>query len=115
MKEQFDPIKGQRGEFRVALNLSELGDRAWEILSLSQSLGFPPPQFRSYARLSGVTEFWAVILQQFHRYDVDPRTVVEPWDDQMRQLWQEIGEDAHLKIVILHNFAEYLEPAATAC
>jgi hypothetical protein len=56
VKEQFDPIRGKRGEFRVALNLSELGERAWEILSLAQELGFEQPQFRTHTRHSGYTE-----------------------------------------------------------
>ena len=50
MNEQFDPIRGRRGEFRLALNLTELSDRAWELLALSQTLGFETPQFKTCIR-----------------------------------------------------------------
>jgi hypothetical protein len=60
----FNPIRGDRGEFRVCLNVSELGDplrggsaeRAWDILAVSQSLGFEKPQFRTHLRHSGAVE-----------------------------------------------------------
>lgn len=112
MKENFNPIQGKRGEFRVALHLSELGDRAWEILSLSQEIGFEKPRFETHIRHSGAVEVWAIILQQFHQYDADPMVIVEPWDEQTHQLWEACGTDANLKIAILHNFAEYLELVA---
>jgi hypothetical protein len=112
MKEKFDPIRGKRGEFRVAIDLTELGDRAWEILSLSQQLGFNTPQFQTHTRHSGAVEVWAIILQQFHPYEADTRHIVEPWDDQLSQLWQACEPDANLKLVILNNFADYLEEAA---
>jgi hypothetical protein len=110
MKEQFNPLRGQRGEFRVSLNLTELGDRAWEILSLSQSLGFEKPQFKTCVRHSGATEVWAVILQQLHPYDADTRIVVDAWDDQLDTLRREIGRDNEFSLIVLYNFAEYLEP-----
>lgn len=112
MKETFHPIQGKRGEFRVALDLTELGDRAWEILALSQELGFEKPRFETHVRHSGAVEVWAIVLQQFHEYNSDPMVVVEPWDDQTSQLWQACEPDASLKLVILHNFADFLEDAA---
>ena len=112
MKETFHPIQGKRGEFRVAVDLTELGDHAWEILSLSQELGFDKPRFQTHIRQSGAVEVWAIILQQFHSYEADARHVVEPWDDQLSRISQACEPDANLKLVILHNFADYLEEAA---
>lgn len=125
MKETFNPIKGKRGEFRISLNLTELGDslsfgtlrerdggaeRAWDILALSQQLGFEKPHFATHVRHSGAVEVWAVILQQFHRYDADTRLVVDVWDGPLDQLRQAIGADNEFSLVVLYNFAEYLEP-----
>ncbi len=110
MKENFNPIKGKRGEFRVALNLTELGDRAWDILSLSQELRFEKPQFVTHIRHSGAVEVWAVILQQLHRYDAETRVIVDPWDEELDRLRQVIGSDNEFSLVVLYNFAEYLEP-----
>ena len=110
MKESFNPIRGQRGEFRVCLNLSELGDRAWEILSLSQQLGFETPQFKIHIRHSGASEVWAILLQQVHRYEADTRLVVDRWDEPLDQLRQAIGADNEFSLMVLSNFAEYLEP-----
>ena len=110
MKDTFNPIRGQRGEFRVGLNLTELGDRAWAVLSRSQELGFEPPQFKTYLRHSEAVEVWAVILQQFHPYDADTRLVVDIWDEPLDQLRQAIGQDSEFSLMVLCNFAEYLEP-----
>ena len=98
------------GEFRVALNLTELGDRAWDILSLSQELGFEKPQFATHIRHSGTVEVWAMILQQFHHYDAETRVIVDPWDEELDHLRQLIGSDNEFSLVVLYNFAEYLEP-----
>lgn len=106
MKENFNPLKTERGEFRVALNVTALSDRAWEVLSLSQQLGFEVPQFKSYTDRTGYTEVWAVILQQEHRYDADPRIVVDSWDDQLHELWQACEPDAELKMSISSNLEE---------
>ena len=110
MKEAFNPIKGKRGEFRVSLNLTELGDRAWDLLALSQQLGFEKPHFATHIRHSGAVEIWAVIVQQFHRYDADTRLVVDVWDEPLDQLRQAIGAENEFSLVVLYNFAEYLEP-----
>jgi hypothetical protein len=112
MKENFNPIKGKAGEFRIALNLTELGDRAWEILSLSQGLEFNQPQFLTHTRHSGAVEVWAIILQQFHRYDINTNAVVDIWDDQIDELRRAIGTDNEFSLIMLCNFAEYLEEAA---
>lgn len=114
MKEEFDPIRGRRGEFRLSLNLSELGDRAWELLALSQTLGFETPQFKTLIRPSGVVEVWAVILQQLHRYDADSSVVVDQWDDQIDALRTVIGESHHFNLIMLCNLEAYLEPLAVA-
>jgi hypothetical protein len=118
MKETFNPIKGKRGEFRIALNLIELGDplrggsaeRAWDILALSQQLGFDKPQFATHVRHSGTVEVWAILLQQFHRYEADTRLIVDEWDEPLDQLRQAIGVDHEFSLIVLCNFAEYLEP-----
>lgn len=110
MKTQFHPLQGKKGEFRVALNLSELGDRAWEILSLSQQLGLGTPKFAGYTRESGVIEVWAILLQQFHDYGADPAVVVDVWDDALAQLRQAIGQDNELNLIMLCNLQAYLQP-----
>ncbi|GEM_PF-925460 len=102
----FNPLKTEMGEFRVALNLTALGDQAWDILSLSQQLGFAAPQFRTAVDGTGFPETWAVILQQTHRYDADPRLVVDTWDDQLHELWQACEPDAYLKVQIAANLEE---------
>lgn len=109
MKNQFNPIKGKPGEFRIALNLSELGDRAWEMLARSQALGFEQPQFKTRIRHSGVAEVWAVILEQVHSYDADTRIVVDEWDAPIDSLRQAIGEGNEFNLIMLCNFREYLE------
>jgi hypothetical protein len=109
MNENFNPIKGERGEFRVALNLSELGERAWEILALSQEVGFPAPQFKTHVRYSGAIEVWAVLVQQFHSYDAFTDPILAEWDDVIDRLDRAIGQDSHLKLITLFNFREHLE------
>lgn len=106
MKGDFNPLKTETGAFRVALNLTALGDKAWEILSLSQQLGFPPPQFKTTVDGTGFLETWAVLLQQMHRYDADSRLVVDIWDDQLHELWQAYEPDAYLKLQIATNLEE---------
>ncbi|MCU0548420.1 MAG: hypothetical protein MUC48_03645 [Leptolyngbya sp. Prado105] len=108
MSERFDSLRTQPGEFRVALCLTQLGDRAFETLKLSESLGFDAPKFTSDA--TGAV--WAIVLQQFHAYEADPMVVVDPWDDQLSQLWQACEPDAELAIVISHNFEAYQFDAA---
>lgn len=108
MSTRFGPLKSQPGEFRVALSLTQLGDRAFEVLKRSESLGFDVPRFSSDAG----GEVWAIVLQQFHAYEADPVIVVDPWDEQLSQLWQACEPDAELAIVISHNFEAYQLDAA---
>lgn len=112
MSEAFHPLKGKAGEFRVALDLTNLGDRAWEILTLSQTLGFDSPKFVTHVRYSGESEVWAIILQQFHAYDADSRFVIDVWDDQLDQLRSAIGRDSELSLTVMCNLSEFLEPVA---
>ncbi|MER3436128.1 MAG: hypothetical protein C4288_22885 [Leptolyngbya sp. ERB_1_1] len=108
MSERFDPLRSQPGEFRVAICLTQLSDRAFEVLKLSESLGFNIPRFISDA----TGDVWVIVLQQFHAYGADPMVVVDPWDDQLSQLWQACEPDAELAIVISHNFEAYQLDAA---
>jgi hypothetical protein len=103
MKQLFEPLRSQPGEFRVGLCLSQLGESAFEVLKLTESLGFESPKFISDS--SG--EVWAIVLQQFHRYDADPRIVIDPWDGQLSRIWQACEPDAELKLLISHNFEAY--------
>lgn len=102
----FDPLKTEPGEFRVALLLSDLGDKALEILKLAETLGFDKPSFVPHTRKSGAVEVWAILLQQFHRYDADPRLIVDTWDEQLEQLWQACEPDAHTKLLITSNLQD---------
>ncbi len=103
MKGDFNPLRTERGEFRVALNLTALGDKSWEVLTQSQQLGFEAPRFRAHVDGTGTVETWAIILQQSHRYDADPRIVVDSWDDRLHELWQACEPDAELKMTISAN------------
>jgi hypothetical protein len=106
MKNKFNPLKTEKGEFRVALNLTALEDRSWELLTLSQELGLESPRFESYVDSTGFVEVWAIVLHSFHRFDADPRHVVDPWDEQLEALWQACGADAHLKMMISSNLED---------
>ncbi len=108
MKLQFDPLRSQPGEFRVALSLTDLQEKAFEILKLAETLGFNSPKFVS-DREGNV---WAIVLEQFHRYDADPRVVVEAWDSQMHDLWKACEPNAELKMLIHHNLEAYASDVA---
>ncbi|PSB29917.1 hypothetical protein [Stenomitos frigidus] len=110
----FNPLQGKPGEFRVALNLSELEERAWSLLERSQALGFKSPRFETYTRRSGVVEIWAVLLQEFHDYYAATNPVVDQWDDALAELRQAIGAGHEFNLIVLCNFAEYLEPQPLA-
>lgn len=108
MKPQFDPLRSQPGEFRVAICLSDLEERAFEVLKLAETLGFESPKFVT-DQLGSV---WAIVLQQICPYDSDPRVVVEPWDSQMHELWLACEPHAELKVLIHHNFGAYASDVA---
>jgi hypothetical protein len=103
MKNTFDPLKTKRGTFRVALNLTALGERAWEVLQKSQELEFDMPRFETFQDGTGFIESWAVILEEHHRFDADPRLVVDARDEQLHELWQLCEPDAELKMFINTN------------
>ncbi|MCY7285050.1 MAG: hypothetical protein LH679_16845 [Cyanobacteria bacterium CAN_BIN43] len=107
-KTTFNPLRSVPGEFRVALCLTNLGEKALDVLKLAESLEFEAPKFTSDS--SG--NVWAIVLQQFHRYDSDPMVVVEPWDQQMSELWQACEPDAGANILISNNFEAYRHIAA---
>ena len=50
------------------------------------------------------------LLQQFHRYDADTCIVVDIWDEPIDHLRQAIEQGNESSLVVLYNFAEYLEP-----
>jgi hypothetical protein len=110
MAKSFNPIAGRKGEFRISLNLTELGDRAWDILALSQTLEFGAPKFRTSPSFSGAVEVWAIICEEMHKYDADTYLILQRWDDKIDQLRNAIGQDEHLSLIVLCNFAEYIEP-----
>ncbi|MCY7392963.1 MAG: hypothetical protein LH647_16175 [Leptolyngbyaceae cyanobacterium CAN_BIN12] len=112
MKNSFSPIRDIPGEFRVALNISELGDRAWEVLAKSQTLGFDTPKFETHIRPSGFAEVWAVVLCQVHSFDVDMMAIVDPWDEKLWELEQLVGDDPETKMRVNTNFRECLIDAA---
>lgn len=99
LKLTFHPIIVAPGTFRVSLCLSKLGDRAWGVLSLSQTLGFDLPEFASYDG-----EAWAIVLMQQHAFEAASETILESWDDKLRQLW----EAAEGHIMISTNFQDCL-------
>jgi hypothetical protein len=108
MTERFDPLRSEPGEFRVSLCLTQLGDRAMEVLKQAELLEFDSPKFVSDA----MENVWAIVLQQFHAYEADPMMIVDPWDEQLSELWQACEPDAELAIVINHKFEAYQIDAA---
>jgi hypothetical protein len=107
-KHSFEPLRSQPGEFRVSICLGQLGDQAFEVLKLAESLHFDTPKFVS----DKTGEIWAIILQQFHPYHADPSVVVDPWDDSLYELWQACEPNAELKLLIHHNFQAYHSSAS---
>lgn len=108
MKSQFEPLRSQPGEFRVAVCLTDLEERAFEVLKLAEALGFESPKFVT----DRDGDVWAIVLNQFHSYHADPQAVVEPWDSQMHELWQACEPQAELKMIISHNLEAYVSEAA---
>ena len=108
MKLQFDPLRSQLGEFRVAICLSDLEERAFEVLKLAETLGFDSPKFVT----DRANNVWAIVLNQFHSYHADPHAVVEPYDSQMHELWLACEPHAELKMIIHHNFEAYVSEVA---
>jgi hypothetical protein len=87
----FNPLSADPGTFRVCICLSSLGSAAWEVLQLSQTLGFEPPEFVSYKG-----ESWAIVLNQKYDFDANSEAIVAPWDEKLQQLWQ--AADGNLMI-----------------
>jgi hypothetical protein len=81
----FNPIKLEKGEFRVCLNLTSLGEQAWDALDRAKQLGFPKPRFQGYQR-GEVSETWAILVQEFHDPTAALETVLSPWNDRLDQL-----------------------------
>jgi hypothetical protein len=108
--DKFDPHDCKVGAYQVSLNLTELGDRAWEILKLAEQLEFQPPQFKTCPRFSGFVEVWAVILQQQHDDKASPDAVLGRWDEQVLELWKAIGQDSQFALVEAYSFEEYGMP-----
>jgi hypothetical protein len=104
MDTAFHPFIVDRGTFRVALCLTELGESAWEVLQLSQTLGFNRPEFVIHNAQS-----WAILLNQKHDFNTPSETVLATWDDRLQQLWQ--AADGHLSINT--NFQDCLQPGLT--
>jgi hypothetical protein len=81
----FNPVKLEKGEFRICLNLTNLGEQAWDALDQAKHLGFPKPRFHGYQR-GAVAETWAILVQEFHDPTMDFEAVLQPWNDRLDQL-----------------------------
>jgi hypothetical protein len=111
MPENYSPIHGQKGEFRISLNLSEYESQAWQLLKFCEQFGFNNIQFRTNVRQSGAVEIWVILLQEFHSFTASADYVVSAWEAQIDTIRDLLGVDNHLNFYVLLNFAEYLEPA----
>lgn len=109
--DNYTPIRGQKGEFRISLNLSPYEGQAWLLLKFCESLGFNNIQFKTNIRPSGQVEIWVILLQEFHDFGASADFVVAKWEYAIDTLRDLLGPDYYLNFYVLLNFAEYLEPA----
>lgn len=109
---QWSPIVGKPGELRVSVNLTALELQAFQVMYRAGQLGFNTPIYVQRTRESGHSEVWAILLQEFHDYRANTNAVVDEWDTQIDALRREIGPSHTQKLILLCNFAEYLEPVA---
>ncbi len=94
----FNPIKLEKGEFRVCLNLTALGERAWDALDIAKQLGFPKPRFHGYQR-GAVAESWAVLIQEFHSPAEPFEAALMPWNDLLDDLAATLSDPNHELLV----------------
>ncbi|OLP17450.1 hypothetical protein BST81_16810 [Leptolyngbya sp. 'hensonii'] len=84
----FNPIRLEEGQFRIALDLTSLGEQAWEVLKTAEHLGFPSPRFRQ-----GEKFMWAVLVEEQHDFTTDCiEDVLAEWDEKVDQLRDSMGE-----------------------
>lgn len=78
----FSPVQLSQGQFRIALNLTELGTSNPDILLLAQELGFP------LARLQRTDKaIWAILVDEQHNFETDTfESLLEHWDDRLDRL-----------------------------
>jgi hypothetical protein len=101
----FNPILLERGQLRVALNLTVLGEKAWDALTLASRLGLPQPQFRAFMSDKG-SEVWAVLIDETHSYDADRDTIMEPWESAVDALTEALEPASYLKIMVAHRLKQ---------
>jgi len=104
----FNPLRVDKGEFRISLNLTALGDSAWDILSQAQAIGFPKPTFQSF-QSGESSQVWAVIVQESGRYDHDSlESLLERWEPLIDRL--DLG-DRNETLLIAGRFKQDLVAA----
>lgn len=111
----FEINRVQKGEYRIYLNLTLLGDKAFEILQLAASLGFDKPEFVTDPTYSGGAldgHVFAILFREFHQYEDDPDILFAHLDEKQYQLWEACEPDACLKLTISSRFAKRLEAVA---
>lgn len=104
----FNPIRVDKGEFRISLNLTALGDSAWDVLSQAQAIGFPKPAFQSF-QSGNSSEVWAVLVQESGSYDHDSvESLLARWEPMLDQL--DLG-DRNETLLIAGRFQQDLVAA----
>jgi hypothetical protein len=82
----FNPIRVDKGEFRISINLTALGDRAVDVLSRVKEVGFPKPMLQIFQGV-GSAQIWAVIVQESGSYELDDiESLLERWEPMISQL-----------------------------
>lgn len=111
----FEINRTQKGEYRIYLDLTKLGDKAFEVLQLAASLGFDKPEFVTDPTYSGGDldgHVFAILFREFHSYEADPEVLFEYLEDKKIDLWEACEPDAHLKFHVSYRFAKRLEAVA---
>lgn len=109
---QWSPVVGERGELRLSINLSALNLKALDLMFEAGRQGFPSFEYVMRTNSSDQVEIWVILLQENHDYHINTNAVVDVWDSQIDALRQVLGRDFEHHMVLLCNFADYLEPVA---
>lgn len=104
----------QEGEYRIYLDLTNLGDKAFEVLQLAATLGFDKPEFVTDTTHTGGLHghVFAVLLREFHSSENDPGALYDHLEEQKYELWEACEPEAELKFHVSYRFKRCLEEVA---
>jgi hypothetical protein len=99
----FNPLRIAKGEFCISLNLTALGDAAWDVLAQAKAIGFPKPTFQSFQSSEGA-QVWAVLVEEHRDFERDSIAVLlERWEPMLDQL--DLG-DRNVTLLIVGRFKQ---------